>query len=371
MRQLFCLIVLLSIGLMGVNSALSAAPANSGKSSSTSVSKKGKAYAEAHAEGGAGGAGGSGGAGGIGGAGGKGGSAHASTGGSKGGVTAAVFIGPNGNFVTIANVQPKDRKSKELKFKQLILEHQVPLNLYDVLEPGDHLVSPEKITDLINQMKEIKALVEGYGINKMNVYSGLVLRRAINSAEVSNAIKNDSRLNVKVLTPRDEGLAAFIATSRVMPDLKKNNLVLWYGDNEVLTLVTQTPHGTLAFQSPSPMVIVKYPLTTAELLKSEKLAESVAGLVSTIFKTHITENRGKVVGAGLLFKEIAGGKNTIEQKDLEKIIQDAVNKAPNADPREAQKVLAATSLWQYMVVLDIDEIDVIDVQITNGILLKR
>ena len=114
---------------------------------------------------------------------------------------AAIDIGSNAVRLLIKRKDPyTDRPALMLKKLQLV---RVPLRLgFDVFTNGK--ITDQKAEDLLRLMKAYKELIKIYNVDKLRACATAAIRDAENGAEILARIKEETGIEVDILTGEDE-----------------------------------------------------------------------------------------------------------------------------------------------------------------------
>lgn len=173
---------------------------------------------------------------------------------------AAIDIGSNAVRLLITDVI-QNPKSKPTFVKTVLV--RVPIRLgFDVFEKG--FISTEKSDQLIKTMLSYKLLLEVYGIRHFKACATSAMRDASNTAELLQRIKNETGLNVNVISGDEEATLIY------------ENHIADYMDDSASYLYIDVGGGSteLTFFSDGELISKKsFNIGTIRLLKGQVNAE--------------------------------------------------------------------------------------------------
>jgi exopolyphosphatase / guanosine-5'-triphosphate,3'-diphosphate pyrophosphatase len=149
---------------------------------------------------------------------------------------AAIDIGSNAARLLISDVV-RNREGKP-DFNKLNLV-RVPLRLgFDVFEKRE--ISLEKQEMIIQTIKAYKCLIDVYGVKYVKACATSAMRDAVNSAEIIDRVKNETGIEIKIISGDEE--ASVIYENHVAENLDKDHSYLYIdvgGGSTELTFFSQ------------------------------------------------------------------------------------------------------------------------------------
>lgn len=169
---------------------------------------------------------------------------------------AAIDIGSNAArlLITEAGLDKKNNVS----FTKLSLV-RVPLRLgFDVFDTGK--ISDKKVDLLLHTIKGFKHISEAYQVNAMKSCATSAMRDAENSKEIVERIKEETGIDIEVISGSDE--ASLVFENHIAENLDKDHSYLYIDVGGGSTELTFFSNGQLIFTD-------SFPIGTIRLLKDQ------------------------------------------------------------------------------------------------------
>ena len=174
---------------------------------------------------------------------------------------AAIDIGSNAVRLLISEVS-FDAKNKA-SFNKISLT-RVPLRLgFEVFDTGQ--ISTHKATLLLHTMKAYINLLHAYEVTYVKACATSAMRDASNSAEIISLIKNETGIEIEVISGSDE--ASFIYENHVAENLDKDHSYLYIDVGGGSTELTFFSNNKLVFKD-------SFNIGTIRLLKNKVTEEA-------------------------------------------------------------------------------------------------
>lgn len=149
---------------------------------------------------------------------------------------AAIDIGSNAARLLISEVSLTNGKPE---FNKLNLV-RVPLRLgFDVFERKE--ISEEKTAMILSTIKAYKHLIDAYDVKYLKAAATSAMRDAVNSDEIINRVKNETGIQIEIISGGDE--ASLIYENHVAENMDKDHSYLYIdvgGGSTELTFFAQT-----------------------------------------------------------------------------------------------------------------------------------
>ena len=153
----------------------------------------------------------------------------------------AIDIGSNAARLLISDVVISNNKPV---FNKLNLV-RVPLRLgFDVFDKKE--ISPEKATMIINTLQAYKYLLGAYEVQYFKAAATSAMRDASNTADILQQIKNETGIDIEVISGGDE--ASFIYENHIAEDLDKEHSYLYIDVGGGSTELTFFAESKLVFK---------------------------------------------------------------------------------------------------------------------------
>jgi exopolyphosphatase / guanosine-5'-triphosphate,3'-diphosphate pyrophosphatase len=134
---------------------------------------------------------------------------------------AAIDIGSNAARLLITDVVTDENGKNQFNKLNLI---RVPLRLgFDVFDT--QVISPEKEEHIIKTIKAYRALIDVYGVEHYIACATSAMRDATNAAAIISHIKNETGIEIKVISGDEE--ASFIYENHIAENLDKDHSYLY------------------------------------------------------------------------------------------------------------------------------------------------
>ena len=134
---------------------------------------------------------------------------------------AAIDIGSNAARLLITEVTTDDKNKPSFNKISLI---RVPLRLgFDVFETGK--ISRGKIELLLNTMKGFSNLIKAFQVISYKACATSAMRDAANASEIISLIKNETGIEIEVITGSQE--ASFVFENHIAENMDKDHSYLY------------------------------------------------------------------------------------------------------------------------------------------------
>jgi exopolyphosphatase / guanosine-5'-triphosphate,3'-diphosphate pyrophosphatase len=168
----------------------------------------------------------------------------------------AIDIGSNAARLLISEVSVDEKNKASFNKVSLI---RVPLRLgFDVFETGK--ISEHKIDLLLHTMKAYINLLHAYEVKYLKACATSAMREATNSAEIISLVKNETGIEIEVISGSDE--ASFIYENHVAENLDKEHSYLYIDVGGGSTELTFFSNNKLVFKD-------SFNIGTIRLLKNK------------------------------------------------------------------------------------------------------
>lgn len=169
---------------------------------------------------------------------------------------AAIDIGSNAARLLISEVTTDTNGVAKFNKIDLI---RVPLRLgFDVFEKGE--ISEHRIDMIMQTMKAYKHLLNVYEVRHLKACATSAMRDAKNGIEIINKIKNETGIEIEIISGSDE--ASFIYENHVAENLDKDHSYLYIDVGGGSTELTFFSNNKLVFKD-------SYNIGTIRLLKNK------------------------------------------------------------------------------------------------------
>lgn len=169
---------------------------------------------------------------------------------------AAIDIGSNAARLLISEVTTDANGAAKFNKIDLI---RVPLRLgFDVFEKGE--ISEHRIDMIMQTMKAYKHLLNVYEVKHLKACATSAMRDAKNGIEIINKIKNETGIEIEIISGSDE--ASFIYENHVAENLDKDHSYLYIDVGGGSTELTFFSNNKLVFKD-------SYNIGTIRLLKNK------------------------------------------------------------------------------------------------------
>lgn len=169
---------------------------------------------------------------------------------------AAIDIGSNAARLLISEVTTDATGAAKFNKIDLI---RVPLRLgFDVFEKGE--ISEHRIDMIMQTMKAYKHLLNVYEVKHLKACATSAMRDAKNGIEIINKIKNETGIEIEIISGSDE--ASFIYENHVAENLDKDHSYLYIDVGGGSTELTFFSNNKLVFKD-------SYNIGTIRLLKNK------------------------------------------------------------------------------------------------------
>ncbi|MEO5783000.1 MAG: exopolyphosphatase [Ginsengibacter sp.] len=169
---------------------------------------------------------------------------------------AAIDIGSNAARLLISEVTTDENGVAKFNKIDLI---RVPLRLgFDVFEKGE--ISERRIDMIMQTMKAYKHLLNAYEVKHLKACATSAMRDAKNGIEIINKIKNETGIEIEIISGGDE--ASLIYENHIAENLDKDHSYLYIDVGGGSTELTFFSNNKLVFKD-------SYNIGTIRLLKNK------------------------------------------------------------------------------------------------------
>ncbi len=180
----------------------------------------------------------------------------------------------------------------------------------------DGLITEEGQERIVTILKSLKSLAEGYGSTKYEAIATELFRKALNGREIATKISTLLGIDIKVVSPEEEGILSFLTIVQEARLDPQDIVVLDIGSgsfqitckNEDEFIVYSAPFGRLP---------------TYELVKNNQLSNleiAISSIDPRIIKK-IQDCKNSVIGIGAHPKCILTLKTSYDENDLKTALQ--------------------------------------------------
>jgi exopolyphosphatase / guanosine-5'-triphosphate,3'-diphosphate pyrophosphatase len=189
---------------------------------------------------------------------------------------AAIDIGSNAARLLITDVSVDEKEKTSFNKVSLI---RVPLRLgFDVFDTGK--ISDRKIDLLLNTIKGFSNLIKAFEVEAVKACATSAMRDADNAPEIISLIKDESGIDIEVISGSDE--ASFIFENHIAENLDKDHSYLYIDVGGGSTELTFFSNNNLVFKD-------SFNIGTIRLLKnavSETMWDEMKDDIKTKTKGH-------------------------------------------------------------------------------------
>ncbi|MDP4285760.1 MAG: exopolyphosphatase [Bacteroidota bacterium] len=155
---------------------------------------------------------------------------------------AAIDIGSNAARLLITDVSVDEKEKTSFNKVSLI---RVPLRLgFDVFDTGK--ISDRKIDLLLNTIKGFSNLIKAFEVEAVKACATSAMRDADNAPEIISLIKDESGIDIEVISGSDE--ASFIFENHIAENLDKDHSYLYIDVGGGSTELTFFSNNNLVFK---------------------------------------------------------------------------------------------------------------------------
>lgn len=197
------------------------------------------------------------------------------------GTRAAFDIGSGKFKLLVADVYGKGRV--EEKFSKII---RVDL-AKDLAKSSDRTLSESIQKKALTALKELKNDAEAYGATQFQGVATDVFRKAKNGEACLKSLRDQTKIPLKVVSQKEEGMIAFHAALALAPEIEENNMVVWDTGSSSFQIVSKENNQYVVYEGPLGVVTTtkaflekvrgisyseKEPINPITLAESQKLA---------------------------------------------------------------------------------------------------
>lgn len=215
----------------------------------------------------------------------------------------AIDIGSNAARLLISEVSV-DEKNKA-SFNKISLV-RVPLRLgFDVFETGK--ISEHKTELLLHTMKAYKNLLQAYEVTWLKACATSAMREAANSAEIISLVKNETGIEIEIISGSDE--ASFIYENHVAENLDSDHSYLYIDVGGGSTELTFFSNNKLVFKD-------SFDIGTIRLLKNKVSDEKWNEMKNHIKEKTKDHKQVTAIGSGGNINKVFSLSNRKDSKPL-------------------------------------------------------
>ena len=198
---------------------------------------------------------------------------------------AAIDIGSNAARLLISEVITTTEYKPNFVKLNLI---RVPLRLgFDVFDTGR--ISPERASMMMHTMKAFRELMDAYEVKEVMACATSAMRDATNAAEITQQIKDETGINIEVITGSFE--AAIIYENHIAENLDINNSYLYIDVGGGSTELTFFAKGKMVFKE-------SFNIGTIRLLKNQVTDKNWEGVKEFLKKNTKGFSNIQAIGSG-------------------------------------------------------------------------
>lgn len=215
----------------------------------------------------------------------------------------AIDIGSNAARLLISDVRI-DEKDKT-SFNKVSLT-RVPLRLgFDVFDTGK--ISEHKTELLLHTMKAYINLLHAYEVKYLKACATSAMREAANSAEIISLVKNETGIEIEIISGSDE--ASFIYENHVAENLDKDHSYLYIDVGGGSTELTFFSNNKLVFKD-------SFDIGTIRLLKNKVSEEKWDEMKNDIKEKTKGHKQVTAIGSGGNINKVFSLSNRKDSKPL-------------------------------------------------------
>ena len=215
----------------------------------------------------------------------------------------AIDIGSNAARLLISEVSV-DEKNKA-SFNKISLV-RVPLRLgFDVFETGK--ISEHKTELLLHTMKAYKNLLQAYEVTWLKACATSAMREAANSAEIISLVKNETGIEIEIISGSDE--ASFIYENHIAENLDSDHSYLYIDVGGGSTELTFFSNNKLVFKD-------SFDIGTIRLLKNKVSDEKWNEMKNHIKEKTKDHKQVTAIGSGGNINKVFSLSNRKDSKPL-------------------------------------------------------
>jgi exopolyphosphatase / guanosine-5'-triphosphate,3'-diphosphate pyrophosphatase len=301
---------------------------------------------------------------------------------------AAIDVGSGGTKVAIADVDTETDR-----IVQIVFESSFSVPYQASLDKSSDGTFDEETQGLgLKTFKEIKEITSAHGVQKIVAVATSAFRKANNCTHFINEIENETQIQVRVITQREEGEIAYF--SALATGVNPDEAVVWDIGTGSLQITTQNESGGLSVYMGEQMGSVAFksyiigaiqedevgdknspnPMSEDDVKMADRYARAFARKAYPLIKEKIQAS-GSVIGIGRLFynsiRPIASENQVITRKALRKFIDNSLNKTDEELNNPFAHVDVSNSILTLAIMkaLHIHEIHPIETTTTKGMLI--
>lgn len=303
---------------------------------------------------------------------------------------AAMDIGSGATNMKIAKVNPHTDK-----IISIIFEQSIPVAYQKQLEQtGDDLFNRETMDQGIKAIKVLKASADSYKVKKIVAVATAAFRQAKNNQSFVKEIKQQTGVDVKVISQDEEGFLAFRAALAKVPtpadqavvwDIGGGSLQMTFQKKDGQYVVAKGATASAPFKN---SIIEKVqgkdptkvhspnPMNKEQMQQAIQMAGMIAiQSIDPDVQSKIKEKGTEVLAVGNLFnygiRSLVDGNPVATQYQLEKATEKMEGKSDSEISKDAfADVAVSNSLMVigFMKALDIEKVTILDVNNADGAL---
>jgi len=198
---------------------------------------------------------------------------------------AAIDIGSNAARLLITEVDVDDKNKASFNKISLI---RVPLRLgFDVFDTGK--ISEGKVYLLLNTMKGFANLIKAYQVIASKACATSAMRDAVNAPEIISLIKNETGIDIEVISGSQE--ASYVFENHIAENMDKEHSYLYIDVGGGSTELTFFSNNNLVFKD-------SYNIGTIRLLKNAVTEETWNEMKNDIKNKTKAHKQVTAIGSG-------------------------------------------------------------------------
>lgn len=215
----------------------------------------------------------------------------------------AIDIGSNAARLLISEVRIDEKDNTS--FNKVSLT-RVPLRLgFDVFDTGK--ISEHKTELLLHTMKAYINLLHAYEVKYLKACATSAMREAANSAEIISLVKNETGIEIEIISGSDE--ASFIYENHVAENLDKDHSYLYIDVGGGSTELTFFSNNKLVFKD-------SFDIGTIRLLKNKVSEEKWDEMKNDIKEKTKGHKQVTAIGSGGNINKVFSLSNRKDSKPL-------------------------------------------------------
>ena len=294
--------------------------------------------------------------------------------------------------------QVADINTCEKKISQVHLKNSFPVGFKSDLQmSSDKKFSPEILKTFEQEFLKHQTQILDLKPDQMLGVATQAFREALNAEEVLQKIKDQFKIQVKIISQKEEGELGFLSVQTLLK-LQKNEILIWdigggsqqltYMEQEQLKVIESKVASVTFKEAVIENVLIKdskktkspNPLTQKQIQKSTKLSHKLAQKVNQELKPILKSQQ--IIGIGGVFnkslKKQIEKMNSVEIKkmsifDLSKLAQSKVNLTDEqiGGDYSSTEITNILLVLGHMQAFGIKELTPVDFDLTEGVLVQQ